>query len=139
MIPPDHYWNELRGAIVRLEFHLNHWLIDDRHTFTADIMRMKVLVRPNLPPRDVASPIKRKGVPLEDDFSEDELPQPAKRKKGPGRSEVSVSIRQHPQAGPSTPKKTKPTSTKKTPGKAEETPTKGKYKQSTLHALWSPK
>ncbi|RXW20527.1 hypothetical protein EST38_g5315, partial [Candolleomyces aberdarensis] len=27
LIPPDRYWDDLRGAIVRLEFHLNHWFI----------------------------------------------------------------------------------------------------------------
>ncbi|RXW19630.1 hypothetical protein EST38_g6217 [Candolleomyces aberdarensis] len=143
LIPPYRYRDDLRGAIVRLEFHLNHWFIDGRHTFTADIRRMKILVRPNLPPRDVASPIKRKGIPSRDDFSdEDELPRPPKRQATSHRTNASASTsQQNPQAVPSTPKKTKATSTRKTAAKdkSEESPKKEKYKQSTLHTMWSPK
>ncbi|RXW20529.1 hypothetical protein EST38_g5316 [Candolleomyces aberdarensis] len=65
LIPPDRYWDDLRGAIVRLEFHLNHWFIRGRHVFTADIVRMKVLVPPKLPP---SSPVRLGGTPIGDDF-----------------------------------------------------------------------
>ncbi|KAJ2934922.1 hypothetical protein H1R20_g2197, partial [Candolleomyces eurysporus] len=143
LIPPYRYRDDLRGAVVRLEFHLNHWFIDGRHTFTADIRRMKILVRPNLPPSGVASPIKRKGIPLTDDFSdEDDLPRPPKRQAASNRTNAGASTsQQNPQAVPSTPKKTKATSTKKTPAKdkPEESPKKEKYKQSTLETMWSPK
>ncbi|KAJ2920467.1 hypothetical protein H1R20_g16626, partial [Candolleomyces eurysporus] len=36
-IPPAQYATELQGATVSLTFHLKHWVIQNKHTFTADI------------------------------------------------------------------------------------------------------
>lgn len=110
LIPPDRYWDDLRGAVVRLEFHLNHWCIDGRHIFTADIVRMKVLVRPNLP---VPSPRKRKAAP-----STSAVDVLAENGRSPKRQAVSSSIDvnvpwPNPKADPSTPhRSTKQTSVK---------------------------
>lgn len=102
LIPPDRYWDDLRGAVVRLEFHLNHWYIDDKHIFTADIMRMKVLIRPSLPPPRSK---KRKGNPLRGDVLDKER-RSTKRQAVSRRTETDVPQRNL-QAGNSTPKRTK--------------------------------
>ncbi|RXW20534.1 hypothetical protein EST38_g5331 [Candolleomyces aberdarensis] len=117
LIPPDRYYDDLPGAIVRLEFHLNHYFIGGRHTFAADIMRMKVLVRPSVPP---PSPKKRKGIQSKGDFSDED-------KRSPKRQAVSSStdanVPQHgllrPAWGFMSPNKTKATLGAKTPVKAE--------------------
>ncbi|RXW20518.1 hypothetical protein EST38_g5329 [Candolleomyces aberdarensis] len=67
-IRPSRYAAELRGAVVRLEFYLIHRVIDERHVFSADVKRIRVLVPP--PPFDTPTP-KRKRVAKYDDFDDD--------------------------------------------------------------------
>ncbi|KAJ2921402.1 hypothetical protein H1R20_g15690, partial [Candolleomyces eurysporus] len=121
LIPPDRYYDDLPGAIVRLEFHLNHYFIDGRHKFAADIMRMKVIVRPSVPPSSPSSPRKRKGTQSKGDFSDED-------KRSPKRQAVSSStdanVPQHgllrPAWGFMSPDRTKATlGAKKSPVKAE--------------------
>jgi hypothetical protein len=59
-IPPAHYATELRGATVSLKFHLKHWVIRNKHTFTADIESIQVLVAAPPPtPKKKGEPIRR--------------------------------------------------------------------------------
>ncbi|TEB25901.1 hypothetical protein FA13DRAFT_1737812 [Coprinellus micaceus] len=39
LIHPQHYGAKLRGSVVRLDFHLKHWFLQERNCFTADIAR----------------------------------------------------------------------------------------------------
>ena len=62
LIHPQHYQTKLRGSVVRLEFHLNHWFLQERNCFTADISRIRVLVPATQPtPR-------RRPIPVADTF-----------------------------------------------------------------------
>ncbi|KAJ2929978.1 hypothetical protein H1R20_g7099, partial [Candolleomyces eurysporus] len=115
LIPPDRYWDDLRGAIVRLEFHLNHWFIRGRHIFTADIMRMKVLVPPKLLP---PSPSRLRSVPIGDDFPGEDRRSP-RRQAAMSSSHANVP-QSNAQAGSSSRNRTDATpGTKKTSVKTE--------------------
>ncbi|KAJ3535037.1 hypothetical protein NMY22_g6663 [Coprinellus aureogranulatus] len=62
LILPTDYEAKLKGAVVQLEFHINHWKINDKHSFTADITKMRVLVPPVAPRAPDTPTPKRKRV-----------------------------------------------------------------------------
>ena len=73
LIHPQHYQTKLRGSVVRLEFHLNHWFLQERNCFTADISRIRVLVPATQPtPR-------RRPIPVADTFDVEVIAAPMLR------------------------------------------------------------
>lgn len=69
LIQPQDYETKLRGAIVLLKFHMNHWKIQNKHYFTADIQKIRVLAPPKGPVEHDTPTVKRKRVARFDSFS----------------------------------------------------------------------
>lgn len=85
LILPKDYEAKLKGAVVQLEFHINHWKINDKHSFTADIAKIRVLVPPVVPRAPDTPTPKRKRVRRfdrdgENGDSRDGSPQPIRRR-----------------------------------------------------------
>ncbi|RXW19638.1 hypothetical protein EST38_g6231 [Candolleomyces aberdarensis] len=80
LILPTEYESKLRGAIVRLEFQLVHWLVRRQDFFSANVERIRVLV----PPYSDTPNATRKRLAQVDDFYDPYTaipPTPIKRMK----------------------------------------------------------
>jgi hypothetical protein len=69
LILPTEYEHKLRGAIVRLEFRLTHWIVRRHDFFSADVVRIRVLVPPT-PIRQLHTAPRKRLAPV-DDFYDD--------------------------------------------------------------------
>ncbi|KAF5315528.1 hypothetical protein D9611_004941 [Ephemerocybe angulata] len=86
LIHPTRYEAQLKGAVVKLSFVLNHWCIDHKDSFNLDVIKIRVLVPP--PPLDTPTPKRNRQVARRDDSqsesSDSDPPTPSKKPKHRG-------------------------------------------------------